>query len=238
MKKAIIIGATSGIGLELARQMVQKGYRVGGCGRRQDILLKTEKELAPNFTGQIIDIRDTDNIKNNLQVLIEKLCGMDICIISSGISERNLALDWKLEENVFRTNILGFAATAGFAVNYFRNQQAGHLVGITSLTKYFSNKSSPAYNASKIFESNYLSSMRFRMQGKNLFVTEICPGFVDTPIVRKRKGITLITPVDKTVKQIIRAIESKRKFAIITKRWKLIRWLIPITPDWIFRRLT
>lgn len=238
MKKVVIIGATSGIGLELAQQMVQKGYRVGGCGRRQEILSKMEEELAPNFIGQSIDIRETDKLDDRLNELKEKLGGIDICIISSGISERNTKLDWKIEENVLQTNILGYAAVAGYAVRYFLDQQAGHLVGITSLTKYFPNKSSPAYNASKIFASNYLKSMRFRMQGKNLFVTEICLGFVDTPIVKKRKGITMIVSVEKAVKQIIRAIESKKKIVIVTKRWQLIRWLIPFTPDWIFRKLT
>jgi short-subunit dehydrogenase len=238
MKKVVIIGSTSGIGYELARQMIQKGYQVAGCGRREEILQKMEKELAPNFIGQQLDIRVTENLESNLNQVIDKLGGMDICIISSGISEPNPDLEWKLEENVFKTNILGFSAVAGFALHYFLNQNHGHLVGITSLTKYFPNKTSPAYNASKIFESNYLDSMRYRMQGKDLFVTEICPGFIDTPIVNRKRKITLMAPVNKAAKQIIRAIESKRKKVIITKRWKLIRWLIPLTPDWVFRKIT
>jgi len=237
MKNVIIFGATSGIGRELAVQMVHRGYKVGGCGRTEEVLQKMENELAPNFIGHSLDIRKTEKLETDLNQLIEKLGSMDICIISSGISEPNPALEWNLEENVFKTNILGFAAAAGFAVRYFLNQRHGHLVGITSLTKFFPNKTSPAYNASKIFESNYLDSMRYRMRGKDLFVTEICPGFIDTPIVRKRK-ITLMAPVDKAAKQIIKAIESKKKSAIITIRWKFLRWLIPITPDWIFRRIT
>ena len=237
MKKVIIIGATSGIGYEIAKQLIQKGYQVGGCGRREEILLKMKNELSPNFIGQKLDIRETQRLETGLNRLIDKLGGMDICIISSGISESNPHLEWSVEENVLRTNILGFAAAAGFAVRYFLNQQYGHLAGITSLTKYFPNKTSPAYNASKIFESNYLDSMRYRTHGKNLFVTEICPGFIDTPIVKKRK-ITLMAPVDKAAKQSIKAIESKKKKVIITKRWKLLRWLIPFTPNWIFRRIT
>ncbi|MEJ2545902.1 MAG: SDR family NAD(P)-dependent oxidoreductase [Calditrichaceae bacterium] len=238
MKKVLIIGATSGIGYELARQMIQKGYQVAGCGRRDDILQKMEKELRPNFIGKKMDIREIDKLEITLYQLVTKLGGMDICIISSGISEPNPELEWKLEENVFRTNILGFAAAASFAMRYFLNQQQGHLVGITSLTKYFANKTSPAYNASKIFESNYLDSMRYRIQGKELSVTEICPGFINTPIVNRKRKITLMAPVDKAVKQIIKAIESKKKKVIITKRWKLLRWLIPVTPNWVFRKLT
>lgn len=238
MKKIVIIGATSGIGYELTRRMLLQGYKVGGCGRREEILQKMKKELSPNFSYQKLDIRETEKIESILNQLISKLGGMDICIVSSGISEPNPKLEWKLEENVFRTNILGYAAAAGFAVRYFMDQQHGHLIGITSLTKYFPNKTSSAYNASKIFESNYLDSMRYRMQGENLFVTEICPGFIDTPIVNRKRKITLMAPVDKAVKQIIKAIESKKKKVIITKRWKLLRWLIPLTPDWVFKKLT
>ncbi|MEJ2055573.1 MAG: SDR family NAD(P)-dependent oxidoreductase [Calditrichaceae bacterium] len=238
MKKVIIIGATSGIGKELARQMINKGYKAGGCGRTQDTLTELEKELAPNFTGLTIDIRETDKLGDRLDQLVTKLTGMDICIISSGISRRNTDLDWSTENDVLMTNVNGFTAAADYAVKYFLKQQSGHLVGITSLTKFFPNKSSPAYNASKAFESNYLDSMRLRLSGNNLFVTEICPGFIDTPIVKKRKGLMMIVSVDKAVRQIIKAIELKKKNAIITRRWQLIRWLIPFVPDWIFRKLT
>lgn len=238
MKKIIIIGATSGIGKELAKQMAKKGYKIGGCGRTQDALSRLEKELAPNFTGLAVDIRETNILADKLNQLIEQLGGMDICIISSGISRRNRDLDWDIENDVLCTNVLGFTAAAGFAVRYFLKQKSGHLVGITSLTKYFPNNSSPAYNASKIFESNYLESMRFRMHGKNLFITEICPGFIDTPIVKKRDSILMIAPVEKAAGQILRAIESKRKTVIITRRWKVIRWLIPLVPNRIFRQIT
>lgn len=238
MKKVIIIGATSGIGRELAIQMVHRGYKVGGCGRTEKVLYKLEKELGANFNSLTIDIRNTESLTGRLDQLIKQLGGMDICIISSGVSRRNTDLEWNTEADILMTNVLGFTATAGYAVRYFLKKKSGHLVGITSLTKYFPNTTSPAYNASKAFESNYLDSMRFRMQGKNLHVTEICPGFVDTPIVKKRKGFMMISPVEKATTQIIQAIESKKKTVIITKRWQVIRRLIPLVPAWVFRRIT
>ena len=237
MKKVVIIGATSGIGYELSKQMKQKGYKVGGCGRREEILQKMETDLTPGFIGQPIDIRETDTIEIKLNQLINKLGGMDICIISSGISEPNQDLEWKLEENVFKTNILGFSAVAGFALHYFLNQNHGHLVGITSLTKYFPNKTSPAYNASKIFESNYLDSMRYKMHGKNLYVTEICPGFVDTPMTSAfPKGILWARP-EQVAKGICKAIEKQKDVVYLPWFWSPIMGMLRALPEAIFKRL-
>lgn len=238
MKKVIIIGATSGIGLQLARQMVQKGYRVGGCSRRRGLLEDLETELSPNFYGQPLDIRQLDHIEPALTTLIGKLGGMDICIISSGISKDNILLDWEVEYDILQTNILGYAAAVNFAARYFLKERQGQLVGITSLTKYFPNRSVPSYNASKIFASNYLSSMRLRLRGKHLFVTEIIPGFIDTPMLKNPQRTFWLVPADKAARQIITAIEKKRKRLVVSKRWYLIRWLLPWLPHWIYGKVT
>jgi len=238
MKKVIIVGATSGIGLELARQMIRKGYIVGGCGRRVEILEKLKNELGSNFYGQKLDMRDTDTIENSLNHLIEKLGELDICIISSGVSKDNLLLEWAVEQNIIQTNIVGYAAVATFAARYFLRQRAGHLVGITSLTKYFANRSIPSYNASKVFASNYLDSLRYRLHGKNLYVTEIVPGFVDTPLLKNPDRTVMLIPVEKAVREMIRSIEKKKKVVIISRRWRLFRWILPVIPDVVYRKVT
>jgi len=238
MKKVIIVGATSGIGLELARQLIECGYRVGGCGRRKEVLNNLQQQLGSEFIGQILDIRKTDEIENALNRLIERIDGMDMCIITSGISQDNLLLDWAIEQNIIQTNIVGYAAVATFAARYFLRQRAGHLVGITSLTKYFANRSIPSYNASKVFASNYLDSLRYRLHGKNLYVTEIVPGFVDTPLLKNPDRTVMLIPVEKAVREMIRSIEKKKKVVIISRRWRLFRWILPVIPDVVYRKVT
>ena len=93
MQKVIIIGATSGIGEALARQLVQKGYFVGGCGRNAEKLEILENELGDRFIGHQLDIRETGTIDSGLSKLCDKLGGMDICIVSSGISNKNELLN-------------------------------------------------------------------------------------------------------------------------------------------------
>lgn len=238
MQKVIIIGATSGIGEAIASQMVKKGYLVCGCGRNEEKLKLIEKDLGDHFIGQVLDIRDSDKVESVLDTLVNRLDGLDIFIMSSSISERNLLLDWEIEKDVLMTNVMGYTACLAFACRYFLKQRHGHLVGITSLTKYFSNRSNPAYNASKLFESSYLDSLRYRLHGKNLYVTEIIPGFVDTPILSRPERTFWLVPVAKAASQIISAIEKRKKVVFVSKRWRLIRWIIPVIPHLLYRKIT
>jgi short-subunit dehydrogenase len=238
MKKVIIIGATSGIGEALTRQLVKKGYLVGGCGRNDEKLQILQKELGNQFVSQVLDIRDTHRIEPALEKLVSKLGGLDIFVVSSGISHKNALLEWEPEKDVLQTNVMGYTSCLTFAARYFLKQRKGHLVGITSLTKYFSNKSAPAYNASKIFESNYLDSLRFRLHGKNFYVSEIVPGFVNTPMLSRPDRTFWLVPVEKAAKQMIEGIEKKKKYIFVSKRWGLFRWILPILPDVVYRKVT
>ena len=238
MKKVLIIGATSGIGLELAHQFIRKGYAVGGCGRRAEVLNDLEKQYPGQFYGQALDIRHTASLEENLQQLIDRLGGMDICVVGSGISRDNILLDTDVDMDILQTNIMGYSAALLFAARYFLRQRHGHLVGITSLTKYFPNRSVPAYNASKAFAGNYLDSLRLRLHGKNFSVTEIIPGFIDTPMLKNPRRTFWLVPADKAARQIITAIGKKRKRMVVSKRWYLIRWLLPWIPQWLYGKVT
>lgn len=238
MKKVIIIGATSGIGLQLAHQLIKKGYIVGGCGRREEVLNNLEEQYPGKFYGQALDIRDTASLDSRLQTLIDRLGGMDICVVGSGISRDNILLETEVDRDILQTNIMGYSAALLFVARHFLRQRRGHLVGITSLTKFFPNRSVPAYNASKAFAGNYLDSLRLRLQGKNFTVTEIIPGFIDTPMLKNPQRTFWLVPADKAARQIITAIEKKRKRVVVSRRWYLIRWLLPWIPQWIYGKVT
>ena len=158
-----------------------------------------------------------------------KLEGMDICIVSSGISRRNRNLDWEAEHDVIQTNVTGFSQVAIFAANYFKNQGNGHLVGISSIAKYFGNPH-PAYNASKAFEAIYLDGLRLRLEPKNISVTTVLPGFVETPMTEDQPRRFWSADVTKAASQIIRAIEKKKRYIFVTRRWRLFSLILPPLP--------
>ncbi len=237
MKKVIIIGCTSGIGFELARQYLKMGYMVGGTGRRKQILNDMEKEWKGKFFGAALDMIDYDTVAPVCASLISRTGGMDICIISAAFSSKNRALEFSIENDIIRTNVNGFAAAANFAARYFINQKSGHLAGISSVAKYFGNPGSLAYNASKAFISTYMEGLSLRLEKHSVFVTDIRPGFVDTPMIAGLKNAFWLVPVDKAARQIIKSIEKRKRIVYISKRWRIASWILPHLPYHAFRVL-
>jgi short-subunit dehydrogenase len=238
MKKAIIIGASSGIGKALAKELSQNNYTVGLTGRRIELLQDLQKKLPhPSFVKKM-DVTQIEESIQNLQELIEEMGGMDLIIINAGTGFFSLDLNWEEEYQTLMTNIMGFAAIANMAFRYFKNQRHGHIVGISSIAALRGSGDSPAYNASKAFESNYLEGLRIKA-GKlkrPIYVTDIQPGFVDTAMVKSDIVFWKATP-EKAAHQIYRAITRKKRHAYITKRWRLIAWIMKTLPHWIHRKV-
>ncbi len=235
MKKVIIIGATSGIGKELARIFSRNGYTVGIAGRRINLLEELKKELSGDVHSQYIDITDTDTAISSLEKLISDMNGTDMIIISSGTGHENPELEWSLEEDTIKTNVTGFTAMAGAGFRYFVKKGGGHLAAISSVAGIRGAGDGPAYNASKAFVSNYLEGLRHRAVKMKIpvIVTDIIPGFVDTAMA-KGEGLFWVAPCEKAATQIYMALEKKKNKVYITKRWALIGALLKIMPDFIY----
>ena len=238
MKKAIIIGATTGIGKTLAEKLIREGYLVGITGRREEML----KILEENHIGKILsmkmDVQDLSSIQSIGNELINKLGGLDVLIISAGIGDENKELDFSIENNVIKTNIQGFTCVANWGMNYFKKQGYGHIVNISSVAGIRGNGLAPSYNASKAYQINYLEGLRLNAykSKSTIYVTDVRPGFVDTEMA-KGDGLFWVSPVEKAAEQIYTAIKQKKNTAYISKRWKLIGYLLKIIPYSILKKL-
>ncbi|MGD9899126.1 MAG: SDR family NAD(P)-dependent oxidoreductase [Calditrichaceae bacterium] len=237
MKKVIIIGCTSGIGFELARQYLKMGYIVGGTGRRAQILDDMEKEWKGRFFGATLDMTEYDTVAPVCASLLSKTGGMDLFIISAAFSSKNKSLEFAVEDDIIRTNVNGFVASANFAAKYFINQKSGHLAGISSVAKYFGNPGSLAYNASKAFISTYMEGLSLRLEKHSVSVTDIRPGFVDTPMIAGLKHSFWLVSVEKAARQIIQSIGKRKRIVYISKRWRIASWILPHLPYRVFRVL-
>ncbi|HZH65241.1 MAG TPA: SDR family NAD(P)-dependent oxidoreductase [Flavisolibacter sp.] len=238
MKKAIVIGATSGIGKGLSKMLLDNGYNVGITGRRTNLLLELKKESPERYFVKSIDITDTDNLVQKLQDLVTELGGLDLLIISSGTGDVNERLDFTIEKLAIDTNVSGFTRVADWTFNYFLNQEYGHLVAISSIAGLRGSRQAPAYNATKAFQINYLEGLRQKATKLKLpiFVTDIRPGFVDTAMA-KGGGQFWVSTLDKATKQVFLAIRNKKKVAYITKRWKLIAVLLKSLPRLLYDKM-
>lgn len=237
MQKAIIIGASSGIGRELARVLHQNDYIVGLAGRRVELLSELQREIPDTYI-KCIDVTKTKEAVEALEEFIMEMGGVDLVVISAGVGFINPDLNWEQERETIDTNILGFTAMANVAFKHFCKNGFGHIVGISSIAAIRGGSESPAYNASKAFVSNYLEGLRQKVSKLKspITITDIQPGFVNTAMA-KGEGLFWVSSSEKASRQIFRAIKNKKKHAYITKRWRIIAWLLKVMPDRLYDRL-
>ncbi|HEY0054957.1 MAG TPA: SDR family NAD(P)-dependent oxidoreductase [Pedobacter sp.] len=238
MQKAIIIGATSGIGKELAKLLVDSGYRVGITGRRSNLLENLQSANPTLYIAKTLDVTDTKATVENIEELTVELGGLDLLVLCSGVGEINHELVFETEKRTIDTNVIGFTCIADWAFKFFENQQSGHLVAISSIGGLRGSRQAPAYNASKAYQINYLEGLRQKAAKfkEQIFVTDIRPGLVDTEMA-KGDGLFWIMPVEKTARQIFEAIQRRKKIAYVTKRWRLFAFIITRIPDVIYDRM-
>lgn len=238
MKSAIIIGASSGIGRELAVTLSLDGYRVGVVARRTDLLAQLRAELVGPCVVKTVDVSQPELAMPLLQELIDELRDVELFIISAATGFENAALAWELERETIALNVAGFASMVNVAVAHLEARGSGHLVGISSLAALRGNGAAPAYNASKAFVSNYLQGVRYRFKKLNLpvIVTDVQPGFVDTRLA-KGDGLFWVASPQKAARQIAAAIRERKRRVYVTRRWRLIAWLLRVVPDALYSRL-
>ena len=234
MKKAIVIGASSGIGKELARLLVNDGYYVAITGRRQEELETIRQTNPDKYFIRQQDVTQIAASEKVFKELVQELKTINLIVYSSGVGEPNYELDWNKEIPTLETNVLGAVKIYGLAYNLFKSQGYGHLVGISSVAGVRGNRHVPAYFASKAFQSNYLESlwMKAKRSTSSISITDIVPGFVDTKMAL---GDTFgMASLEKATKQIYSAIKRKKKKAYITRRWRLIAGVLRLLPaSWI-----
>ncbi|MBI5805116.1 SDR family NAD(P)-dependent oxidoreductase [candidate division TA06 bacterium] len=238
MKKAVIIGATSGIGKGLAEILAKNNYLVGITGRRKELLEKLKSETPERYFAKVIDVTDTINTIQLLEELAAELGGLDLLVISSGTGDLNDDLDFAIEKRTIETNVTGFTGIADWAFRYFEGQGSGHLAAISSIAGIRGSRQAPSYGATKAYQINYLEALRQKAARlkKPIYVSDIRPGFVDTSMA-KGEGQFWVASVDKAAQQIFHAIKGKKKVAYITKRWSIIAIILKLLPNVVYDRI-
>lgn len=238
MRKIIVLGATSGIGREVAQIYAGKGCLVGITGRRQELLHELEQEALDRYVAASFDISDIASVETNLEALVCRLGGLDLLILSSGYGKRNSELASETEQLAVKTDVAGFTAVIDWAFRYFKQQQHGHIAAISSIAGLRGNRFSPAYSASKSYNMTYMQSLRqlAHHQKLNIQITDIRPGFVDT-CMAQGEGVFWSAPVPKAAAQIVKAVEEQKDIVYVTKRWRFVAMVVKLIPRVIYERI-
>lgn len=237
MKKIVIMGATSGIGLRAAVILAMAGWKVGVAGRKEDVMRRLRKRFPGNVEWERIDVLDAD-APRKLMRLIKKLDGMDIYFHVSGVGFVDRKLDVEEELATVSTNALGFTRMIASVYDYYRKaRRRGHIAAITSVAGTKGIGRLAAYSASKRFGQTYLVALEQLARTENVPVsfTDIRPGWVRTPLLAPDRNYPLTMTMNRAVPLILRAIMKRRRVAVIDWRWNMLAGLWRLVPDalWI-----
>ncbi|MFH0984395.1 MAG: SDR family NAD(P)-dependent oxidoreductase [Candidatus Omnitrophota bacterium] len=233
-KKAIVVGCSTGIGRALAKKLSAEGYFVALTGRSLEKLQELQKELPGKSLARVVDLRNASEAIHSLRNVIMGMWDLDLMVINAGVLFRNEKLQWSFEEEMIQVNALGFAAAANVAADYFQKKGSGCIVGISSVAAHRGSGRSPAYNASKAFVSNYMEGLRRKFSNTAVQVIDIRPGFVDTDMVRGRKGLFGVISPEKAAEDIFEAIQKGKKVAYVPFWWKPLMGLVSRVPEWVY----
>lgn len=245
--KAIVIGASSGIGRAIVQELIKHDYVVGITARRVELLQDLQGQYEPGrILIQFMDVRNADEARDAFINLAAQLGEVDLVIINAGIAP-SLPTDftptgeiaWEGELRTIEVNVSGFVALANQAIEYFIKQGHGHLVGISSIDALRGASICPVYCASKSFMATYLEGQRNRFIQKDIAieVTEIRPGYVETEAFKPGPSAYWVAQPAEVAEQIYESICNKDKVAYVTRRWWLIGLLLKVVPDWLYNKI-
>jgi NADP-dependent 3-hydroxy acid dehydrogenase YdfG len=233
MKRAIVIGASSGIGCEVAKLLIAEGWTVGVAARREDRL-----QMLGASACQRIDVTNED-AGVQLRRLIDKLGGMDLFFYASGIGKQNRELSADIELATVQTNAIGFTRMIGEAYRYFAEKGEGHIAAITSIAGTKGLGPAPSYSATKAMQATYLQALeqQAHQRGLNIHFTDIRPGFVNTALLNGTFKYPMLMKPEKVAKEIMYAIRHHQHVRIIDWRYRLLTALWRRIPKAVWRKL-
>jgi len=232
-KRAIVIGASSGIGREVALLLMKDGWTVGVAARREEPL----RELGA-AAWQQIDVTQ-DDAAARLRQLIAALGGMDLFFYASGIGKQNRELREDIELATMQTNALGFTRMVGEAYRYFAEQGSGHIAAITSIAGTKGLGPAPSYSATKAMQNVYLQALeqQAHARGLNIRFTDIRPGFVDTALLSGDFHYPMMLKPEAVAKDIVRTIRNRRHIRVIDWKYRLLTAVWRRIPRCVWRRM-
>jgi len=239
--RVFITGASSGIGESLARHYATADSVIGLAARRQDLLETLARALPGSVATYALDVTDTAALQAAAADFIARFGLPDIVIANAGISigtsGEDIADSAKLHR-VLQVNVVGMAASLAAFAPAMKKAGRGILVGISSVAGFRGLPGSGAYSASKAAATTWLESLRVELAASGVSVVTICPGFIDTPMTKvNRYRMPFLISSDEAARRFARAIESKRRLAVIPWQMAIAGVFLRALPAWAYDRL-
>jgi len=239
-QRAVVVGASSGIGAEVARQLAAGGCRVALVARRTDELARLRDAIGGDAARVYPhDVTRPDTVPALFRDIVRDLDGLDLVVYSAGVMPR-IAVDeyrFATDDEIVRVNLLGAIAWLNEAASYFAGRQSGTIVGISSVAGDRGRRGNPVYHASKAGLDAYLESLRNRLARLGVSVVTAKPGPVDTPMSRGLPRLPLLIGAEDAAHRILTAGARGTRVAYVPGAWRPIMLVLRNLPGWLFQRL-
>ncbi len=251
MKRIVIVGATDGIGLALARIYLEHDWQVAVVGRVEERTATVVADLQTEFPSRQIlsavsDVRERAHIEGTFRALVEEMGGLELIVFCAGTyhSDRHMTESssphpappsTESELDTFDVNLLGAVAFVGAAIRHFLDAGAGHVAVLGSIAGERGRAGNPSYCASKAGVDAYLEGWRARLHGSGIRVTTVKPGFVRTKMLGKGSAPGAIS-TDDAARRIKKGLDRGRDVFFVPQWWGLVGWVLRALPRPIFKR--
>ncbi|MBU1214643.1 MAG: SDR family oxidoreductase [Gammaproteobacteria bacterium] len=239
--KVVISGASSGIGLALARHYLERGATVAAFARRGELLKQLSSQFPDKVFTYTLDVRDASAIAAAAQDFMARVGVPDIVIANAGVSIGTLtrhAEDNEVFKHVMDINVLGVVQTFQPFLDKMRDAGRGRLVGIASVAGFRGLPGAGAYSASKAALISYMESLRLEMHGSGVKVVTISPGYIRTPMTDINPyPMPFMLEVDDAALRFARVIECGCSFKVVPWQMALAGRVLKLLPNWIYDRL-
>lgn len=239
--KVVISGASSGLGLALARHYLAHGATVAALARRGELLQTLAAEYPEQVFPYALDVCDAAAVRVAAADFIARAGVPDIVIANAGISRGTLtehAEDLAVFQQVLEVNVLGMAKTFQPFIAPMCAARHGKLVGIASVAGFRGLPGSEAYSASKAAAISYLESLRVELHSSGVHVLTICPGYIRTPMTEVNDfPMPFLLEADDAARRIARAIARGTSFVVIPWQMAIVGWLLRHLPNWLYDRM-
>jgi len=241
-QRAIVVGASSGIGEAVARQLAADGCRVALVARREAELVRVRDAIAAaggRADVHVHDVTHTAEVPRVFAAAIAGLGGLDLVVYASGIMPRIAPDEYSAatDADIVAVNLVGAMAWLNEAAVRFAAAGAGTIVGISSVAGDRGRRGYPAYHASKAGLDAYLESLRNRLARRGVTVVTAKPGPVDTPMSRGLPRLPLLIDADVAARRILAVARRRSRVAYVPPAWRPIMFVVRSVPGWLFERL-
>ena len=241
MKRVFITGASSGVGMALAREFSDEDVVLGLISRRIEQLDNLANDLATDVYVYAADVGDSLAMKSAAEAFIQSVGVPDVVIANAGVSSGTLtseAKDQVVFEQIMRTNVLGMVHTYQPFVEAMKKRGSGTLVGISSIAGFRGIPGSGAYSASKAAATAYLESLRVELSSSGVNVLTVCPGYIKTPMTDVNPFyMPFLMDADRAARSIRKAIIKKKRFHVLPWQMSLVGFFLRLMPRYLYDSL-